>query len=221
MRISKFRKKKVFWGVIFLATKTVVAIFLWEISSLDNLWPFHALSYHYYEIYLRMQRWQRWMWHRNESGLRSSSPSVFSSDNLVRPGKILFVLSSFWVLWITFSWRSGSSEGSGSTSFPWKFSLTAFTSRSGSSVGSWSIPCIKFQGSPLPFFKDNWQIVEDCTKLNFLCQNGIQVSKGLTFTSFLGTQLSCQLIPLSLSYSSYRRFNFPCFSGTTGRQNRL
>ena len=131
------------------------------------------------------------------------------------------VLWSFWVLWITFSWRSGSSVGSGSTSFLWKLSLTAFPSRSGSSVGTWSILCIKFQGSPLPFFKDNWQIIEDCTKLNFLCQNGIQVSKGLTFTSFLGTQLSCQLIPLSLSYSSYRRFNFPCFSGTTGRQNRL
>ena len=130
------------------------------------------------------------------------------------------------IIWFTLekfnlSFDHFESFGSGSTSFLWKFSLTAFPSRSGSSVGSWSIPCIKFQGSPLPFFKDNWQIVEDCTKLNFLCQNGIQVSKGLTFTSFLGTQLSCQLIPLSLSYSSYRRFNFPCFSGTTGRQNRL
>ena len=168
-----------------------------------------------------MQRWQRWMWHRKESGLRSSSPSVFSADNLVHPGKVLFVLWSFWVLWITFSWRSGSSVGTGSTSFLWKFSLTAFPSRSGSSVGSWSIPCIKFQGSPLPFFKGNWQIGEDCINSTFSTQTGIQMSKGLTFASFLGEQLSCQLIPLSLSHSSYRRFNFPCFSRTTGRQNRL
>ena len=176
MRITKFRKRT-FFGIIFLATKTVVANVLWEMSSLDNLWPFHALSYHYYEIYLRMQRWQRWMWHRKESGLRLSSPSVFSADNLVHPGKVLFVLWSFWVLWITFSWRSGSSVGTGSTSFLWKFSLTAFPSRSGSSVGSWSIPCIKFQGSPLPFFKGNWQIGEDCINTTFFVRLGSRCQK--------------------------------------------
>ena len=86
------------------------------------------------------------------------------------------------VIWFTLekfnlSFDHFESFGSGSTSFLWKFSLTAFPSRSGSSVGSWSIPCIKFQGSPLPFFKDNWRIVEDCINSTFFVRLGSRCQK--------------------------------------------
>ena len=86
------------------------------------------------------------------------------------------------IIWFTLekfnlSFDHFESFGSGSTSFLWKFSLTAFPSRSGSSVGSWSIPCIKFQGSPLPFFKANWQSVEDCINFTFFARLGSSCQK--------------------------------------------
>ena len=85
---------------------------------------------------------------------------------------IWFTLEKFNLSFVHFE-----SFGSGSTSFLWKFSLTAFPSRSGSSMGSWSIPCIKLQGSPLPFFKANWQIVEDCINFTFFARLGSSCQK--------------------------------------------
>ena len=151
-------------GIIFLATKTGIAKFLLEISS-----PIYDPSM----PYLITNK-------KSTCGCKDDKDECDTEKNPVWDRAALQCFQQ--IIWFTLekfnlSFDHFESFGSGSTSFLWKFSLTAFPSRSGSSVGSWSIPCIKFQGSPLPFFKDNWRIVEDCINSTFFVRLGSRCQK--------------------------------------------